>query len=224
MRIISWNCGGKFRDKYQIISELNADIYVIQECEDPAAYPNSPYSKFAGNYLWTGEHRNKGLGIFAKENLPIHLNNWEKYCLRNFLSVNVDNSFDLVAVWACKPYIEEYYIYQNINLPKYNDRTVIIGDFNSNAMWDKKHYTRTHSAVVQQLQAIGLHSAYHITEEEKQGEESTYTFYLYRHLDRGYHIDHCFTSPKNIQKYQICNYESWLNLSDHIPIILDYME
>lgn len=224
MRIISWNCSGKFRDKFQKITELDADIYIIQECENPAAYPSSPYFEFANNYLWTGERNSKGLGVFARPDIILCQNNWDKYCLRNFISVKVNNSFDLVAVWACKPYIEEYYIYQSINLSHYDDRTVIIGDFNSNAMWDKKHYTRTHSAVVQQLQSIGLHSAYHITEEERQGKESTHTFYLYRRLDRGYHIDHCFTSPKNIHKYQVCNYESWLDLSDHIPIILDYID
>lgn len=195
---------------------------MIQECENPAEYPSTPYSIFANNYLWTGERNSKGLGIFAKPHIRLQPNNWEKYCLRNFISVNVNNSFDLVAVWACKPYIEEYYIYQSINISKYNDRTVIIGDFNSNAMWDKKHYTRTHSAVVQQLQSIGLYSAFHITNKEQQGKESIPTFYLYRHRDRGYHIDHCFTSPKCIQSYYVDNSPTWLHLSDHVPIILEY--
>ena len=222
MKIISWNCGGKFREKFQYIAEFDADIYIIQECENPIDYPSHSYFSFATNYLWTGERNCKGLGVFAKPSIHLQLNDWEKYCLRNFLSVNVNGQFDLVAVWACRPYIEEYYIYQNINLLNYNDSTVIMGDFNSNAIWDKKHDTRTHSAVVQQLQSIGLSSAYHLTHKEQQGEETKHTFYLYRHADKGYHIDHCFTSAKNIQHYQVCDSQNWLDKSDRIPVILEY--
>ena len=36
MKIISWNCNGKFREKFSAILEEDADIYVIQECENPA--------------------------------------------------------------------------------------------------------------------------------------------------------------------------------------------
>lgn len=224
MKIISWNCGGKFREKFAYMAELDADIYIIQECENPADYPSTPYSIFAINYLWTGERNSKGLGIFAKPHILLQPNNWEKYCLRNFLSVNVNRNFDLVAVWACRPYIEEYYIYQSINIANYTDRTVIMGDFNSNAIWDKKHDTRTHTAVVQQLQSIGLCSAYHHTYNELQGFESNHTFYLYRHSDKGYHIDHCFTNVNNIAGYHVFDSLEWLAKSDHVPIMLTYSE
>lgn len=221
MKIVSWNCNGKFREKFQDILVLDADIYVIQECENPSEYTSVAYNEFAQNYLWIGETKTKGLGVFARESIRITENKWEKYCLRNFISIRVNDTFDLVAVWACKPYIEEYYIYQSINISKYNENTVIIGDFNSNAIWDKKHYTRTHSAVVQQLDEIGICSAYHYLTGEPQGNESTPTFYLYRHLDKGYHIDHCFSSAKNIKDYRILNNSDWLQKSDHIPVLLE---
>ena len=35
MRIISWNANGKFREKFSFILNGAADIYVIQECENP---------------------------------------------------------------------------------------------------------------------------------------------------------------------------------------------
>ena len=112
MKIVSWNCGGKFREKFQDIIVVDADIYVIQECENPAECKSIAYIEFAHNYLWIGENKNKGLGVFAKNDIQLRENNWQKYCLRNFLSVRVNDLFNLVAVWACKPYIEEYYIYQ----------------------------------------------------------------------------------------------------------------
>lgn len=221
MRIISWNCNGKFRDKFRDILAVDADIYIIQECENPAECSSAAYRNFAKNYLWTGENKSRGLGVFAKENIHITENQWSKFCLRNFLSIKVNDSFDLVAVWACKPYIEEYYIYQSINITNYSDNTIIIGDFNSNAIWDKKHYTRTHSAVVEQLNTIGICSAYHYQNNEMQGSETQPTFYLYRHFDKGYHIDHCFTAAKNIQDYRILSNLDWLEKSDHLPIIIE---
>ena len=57
MRIVSWNCNGKFREKFKKMKDLNADIYVIQECENPQNYIDTAYSDFAKNYIWNGEKR-----------------------------------------------------------------------------------------------------------------------------------------------------------------------
>ena len=209
MKIVSWNCNGKFREKFSIIKKLNADIYVIQECENPVECNDDEYKQFASNHLWIGESKNKGLGIFWKESINVELNDWPSYCLRN-----------LLAVWACKPYIEEYYIYQCINSERIkNSDIVIIGDFNSNKIWDKEPGTRNHSKVVEELENFGIISAYHTTTHELQGKEKKNTFYLYRHLDKGYHIDHCFTNL-NIQSYDVLDNQEWLNISDHMPVSL----
>ena len=221
MEIVSWNCNGKFREKFKQIAELSADILVIQECEDPASYPGSSYSNFAQNYFWTGAAKNKGLGIFAKNSIRLIRNEWEAYGLRNFISVNINTNFDLVGVWACKPYIEEYFIYQNININHYNPNTIVIGDFNSNKIWDKKHGNRNHTNVVSKLNTIGLESAYHVVYNEKQGEEKQSTFYMYRHMNKGYHIDHCFIAKKKIKNYEVLSNKKWLDFSDHLPILLE---
>ena len=42
--------------------------------------------------------------------------------------------------------------YQYINIKKFNDKTIIIGDFNSNKIWDKTHGTRNHTNVVKELE------------------------------------------------------------------------
>lgn len=221
MKIVSWNCNGKFREKFINIVKLDADIYVIQECENPCNFKNTAYSSFANNYLWVGENKNKGLGIFAKRNIDLKRNNWESYCLRNFISANINNEFDLVGVWACEPYIEEYYIYQYIHISKYNEKTIIIGDFNSNKIWDKEHKKRNHTNVVKMLEEKGLISAYHHIYKENQGDEKQKTFYLYRHLDKGYHIDHCFMQKERIKNYKVVEDKEWLIYSDHMPIMLE---
>lgn len=52
MRIITWNCNGKFSEKFPAILEENADIYVIQECENPSIIDSNEYKDFASNYFW----------------------------------------------------------------------------------------------------------------------------------------------------------------------------
>lgn len=221
MKIVSWNCNGRFRDKYKEIIKLNADIYVIQECEDPKISLNLEYKKFACNYMWIGENKNKGLGVFAKSNIVIDRLKWKSYCLKYFLPLRINKKIKLLAVWACKPYVEEYYIYQNINYNKYDLNTVIIGDFNSNKIWDRKHDMRSHSGFVNELKVKGLESVYHYVYKENQGEETNATFYLYRHFNRKYHIDHCFCEVSKIINYQVLEDINWLKISDHIPIILE---
>lgn len=222
MVIVSWNCNGKFREKFEQIHRIDADIYVIQECENPQKYKNSEYFNFAKNHIWIGENQNKGLGVFAKEGIELKLNNlFQSYCLRYFLALKVNNEFDLLAVWAGKPYIEEYYIYQSINKNNFNKKTIIIGDFNSNAIWDAKNACRTHTAVVEELKQLGLTSAYHFVFNEAQGKESQKSFYLYRHKDKSYHIDYAFLAPSTIKSFQIESNDNWLAYSDHKPIILE---
>jgi len=221
MRIVSWNCNGKFREKFDQITRLNADIYIIQECENPKSCSHARYQTFSNNYIWVGDNKNKGLGVFAGPQIQLSRNNWQSYCLRHFLSVRINDAFDLLAVWAGKPYIGEYYIYQSVNIDRYSPNMIIIGDFNSNAVWDKDYPQRSHSDVVRELKAIGLESIYHVVSGESQGSESQNTFYLYRHADKGYHIDHCFANPKMICSYQIEKDPEWLTLSDHLPIVID---
>ena len=56
---------------------------------------------------------------------------------------------------------------------------------------------------------------------DEQGKEKIPTFYLYRHLDKPYHIDHCFVAPEIINKMLIHARWQWLALSDHLPIEIE---
>ena len=217
MKIISWNCRGKFREKYSYILSQDADIYVIQECENPEKHKKQ-FAGFLPNYIWYGLKDSKGLGIFAKEHVKLTQNNWPTYCLRHFISVNVNDSVDLIGVWASPPYIEEYYIYQSVNFDRFTENTIIIGDFNSNARWDKEHGERNHTAVVQKLKTKNIVSAYHYVTRENAGLESQSTFQMYKHKDKKYHIDYCFLSPTKLKHFSILDAEAWMEHSDHFPI------
>jgi exonuclease III len=51
MRIVTWNCNGALRKKLTEADALDADILVIQECEDSAQSTNA-YRAWASDYLW----------------------------------------------------------------------------------------------------------------------------------------------------------------------------
>lgn len=221
MKIISWNCQGKFREKFQYIEAYDADIYVIQECENPVVTKHSTYQKFASNHMWIGNNKNKGLGIFAKEGIILKDNGWQNFLLRHFLSVRINDELDILAVWAGSPHIEEYCVYQEIHYDKFHEKLVVLGDFNSNKRWDKKHQERNHTYVVEKLKMIKLESAYHYEKNEHQGQETQATFFLHRHFEKSYHIDYAFLNLDYYKYMELGKFEEWIIYSDHMPLYLE---
>jgi endonuclease/exonuclease/phosphatase family metal-dependent hydrolase len=100
--------------------------------------------------------------------------------------------------------------------------TIIVGDFNSNKIWDRKHRECNHSEVVRELSEIGVVSLYHEKYKVAQGEELHPTFYLQRNLNKPYHIDYIFASKKrfpNVSDLEIGSETAWLAISDHLPVM-----
>lgn len=136
MRLVTWNCNGKFREKFRAIALLDADLYVIQECENPVASSAEGYRVFAENHPWIGKNRSKGLGIFARPSLSLELLGWDTDGLDYFLPCRAAGIVDVVGVWAMKPYTRQYLDFQTRNYCRYGESSIVLGDFNSNARWD----------------------------------------------------------------------------------------
>lgn len=219
MKIITWNCNGKFREKFKEIIEEDADIYVIQECENPARAKIEEYREFAGdNFFWVGDIHYKGLGIFAKDNVKLEKIDSLNENFKNFIALRVNDSFNLLGVWAMPKYVEMIHDYFDANFELFDENLIMCGDFNSNAIWDKLHGEKNQTNLDKKLNSKGLVSAFHYLAMENQGEESKATFYQSRHLNWPFYIDYVYTKKDLIERFLILDHYKWITLSDHLPI------
>lgn len=71
-----------------------------------------------------------------------------------------------------------------------SEPTVIMGDFNSNAIWDKRRkLARDHGALVNALAELGLVSSYHHLFGQAHGAETRPTHYFRWHEPEPFHLD-----------------------------------
>lgn len=241
MKIISWNCASKFREKFTSIIEEDADIYVICECENPAEAQVQEYKDFAGdNYFWTGDLHWKGLGIFAKDHIKLEkLDEYSDTEYKNFIALRVNDSFNLLGVWTIRDivdgekieYVEMIHDYFDANTDLFDEDLIICGDFNSNVVWDYKQKAKdkegnpkdqTHLNI--KLNSKGLISAYHELNKEEHGQETQPTFHLQKNLEKPYHIDYVYAGKDVVTDLKIGDVDKWIELSDHVPLIFEIGE
>ena len=210
MRLITWNCQGAFRKKADFILALQPDILVIQECEHPDKLKFSSETLKPDSVYWYSDGGKKGVGIFSYSNYKFELLPEFNPEFRYVLPIQVTGNgqtFTLLAVWAMdnKEKREARYIGQVwLAINHYKDllvsSTILIGDFNSNKIWDYKDRVGSHSDVVRYLASRDIHSVYHKHFNMEQGNEEHPTLYLYRNLEKPYHIYYCFSSADLLEK------------------------
>lgn len=232
MTIITWNCNMAFRKKANVILPYQPDILVVQECEHPDKINFTEHLQQPTGIIWTGDNTNKGLGIFLYNGFTGHMHKAHNTAFK-FIAPTVikkgSSSFMLFGVWANNPndkdgaYVTQIWkalaAYKNI-IKK--NSTIITGDFNSNAIWDKPRREGNHSTIVQLLAKKTIGSTYHSYYNQQQGKEAHATWYLHRNAIKPYHLDYCFTSAnmlQHLQHVEIGNAAYWLQYSDHMPVI-----
>ena len=225
-----------FRKKADFILTHKPDILIIPECEHPDKLIFSTDTLMPTQTLWFGENRNKGLAIFSYTNFKFTVLDFYNEDFKMIIPIAVTGGsidFNLFAVWAYNPNDKDgKYITQVWKAINHYDRlirdnpTILIGDFNSNTIWDyKKHRLGNHSIVVKALEEKGIFSTYHLHYKQAQGKEEHPTYFMYRHLNRSYHIDYCFASAELIDKLvnvEIGTHEAWTKHSDHNPLIVSF--
>ncbi|HAO46308.1 MAG TPA: hypothetical protein PLZ45_14335 [Ferruginibacter sp.] len=235
MKITTWNCNMAFRKKASVILEHHPDILIVPECEHPDKLIFSDDIPAPADMCWFGENRNKGLGIFSYSPFRFKLQRNYNKELKTVIPLTVTGGgfdFTLFAIWANNPgdadgqYVEQVWKaihYYNRRIK--SNQTMLIGDFNSNSIWDRKYRVGNHSHVVNKLDRKGIKSCYHLHYNQEQGKEAHPTFYLYKHQDKPYHLDYCFASSdlaRSIQSVEIGDHASWSRYSDHMPVMITF--
>jgi exodeoxyribonuclease III len=177
MRLVTWNCcRGPYRKNASLLDPLAPDIAALQECARPATQTDQ--------CLWFGDNPHQGIAIFAKGPYRIRALPAVAEVPRYAIPVEVigPTNFVLIAVWSKggqdNPYIEGVVraveLYRNL-FTQYH--TVLLGDLNSNAIWDSSHPADlNHSALVKMLSELGLVSSYHFFHREAHGQEKQPTY------------------------------------------------
>lgn len=237
MKLVTWNCQGAFRLKVDFILDLHPDILVIQECEHPDKLKFTPTTPKPNDFYWYSDGGKKGLGLFSfsdyKFDLLPDFNPEFRYVIP-FRVTGKGETFTLLAIWAMNNkenrsarYIGQVWFAINHYNKLLGDSTILIGDFNSNKIWDYKDRVGSHSDVVNKLAEKGIHSVYHRHFNMEQGKEKHPTLYMYRKQEKPYHIDYCFTSTDlldKVKEVEIGTWETWVKTkrSDHLPLSINF--
>jgi hypothetical protein len=225
MRLITWNCcRGTYARKAPLLDTLAPDIAVIQECAKPIV--ESP------SCLWFGDNPKQGIAIQASGPYRLHalpvLPDAPKFVIP--VSVSGPRDFTMFAVWTLGKQPYRYVEAAAKAVDMYRGEiaaspTVMIGDFNSNTIWDATHPREfNHSSLVRRLHELKLVSAYHYYRDEEHGHESQPTFFLHWKKARPYHIDYCFLPEawaKCIRHVEVGSFEDWNAFSDHRPLLVE---
>lgn len=235
MKIITWNCNMAFRKKAGYILPYQPDILVIPECEGPDRLKFGADIQLPTNLLWYGKNQHKGLGVFSYSEYKLKLLDCHNPDFKNILPIAVTGGkvdFILFAIWANNPEDKDgQYVTQIWKAINYYDalftknKVILIGDFNSNTIWDKPKREGNHSTVVSKLESKNIFSTYHQFFNQTQGKEAHPTLSMYRHEDKPYHIDYCFASKEfieTLERVEVGTYKDWSKYSDHKPLIVKF--
>lgn len=219
-----------FRKKAEFILKEQPDILIVPECENQERLIFGNMTRKPNDIFWYGKNPNKGIGIFSYSNFKIKLLNIHNPDFKYVLPLSIyDEKINLTvfAIWSQKPEKHDCYTEQVWNAVHFysnlldNNNVILIGDFNSNSVWDKPNRVYNHSNLVDYLKRKKIFSAYHHFHNQFQGQEKDHTLFMNRNIDKPYHIDYCFASLNLINRLkdvEVGSYERWTKYSDHKPL------
>ena len=215
------------RKKFGFLEKFDADILVIQEAEE---LPSNHFKNY--HYQWFGKNANKGIGVLSK-NLPYSIDQSFNENLVYYIPYAFDQ-FNLLNVWThtgakkldlngnadtifALNYYSEWLASKN--------PSIIIGDFNNSVTFDHKPYWPSKFVdITRYLENLNFTSVYHSFFKEEFGQETLSTHYHQKNLQNTHHIDYAFIRGFDLTNIEVGKYEEWIDISDHMPLIIDVTE
>lgn len=232
MRLITWNCRvGAFRRKSAQVAALAPDVLVVPECEDVRRLPlldgaTQPSARHWCESMITP----RGVGVFSYTGATITPAPLIGEPLDFFVPFEVtatERSFRLAAVWtAVTKSKATSYRQVHEGLDRYEAwiaarDTVILGDFNLNASYEKG---KPWADMMGRMKRLRLVSAYHAFFREEFGEETRPTHFYKGKESSPWHLDYCFIPEgwvPHLRNVTVGTYGDWSTLSDHVPVTVD---
>jgi exonuclease III len=234
LRVVSWNCGGGFTgDKLEAIQQLDADILVIQECNEKD-WTEFLKPKYGDSSDWFSDGKdsgdfpgkNRGVLVLCKKGpKPERLyDNDVKY--RYVLPYKISGKKDLAlfAVWSKKP-VEKRDTYHTSVFAAMEDweycgkilkenPALFIGDFNTGSV-EGSNSAHWYEKLKDKFWEKEIYNC-------ADGQEWVPTFFR---GNGAWLDDHCFATKSLYSKvisFGMGNTDYWRKHSDHCPIIVDF--
>jgi endonuclease/exonuclease/phosphatase family metal-dependent hydrolase len=181
--------------------------------------------------LWFGDNPKQGVTVLARapfrlRRLPV-IPGVPKFVVP--IQVLGPIHFTLFAVWSKtdQPFRYIRGVVKAVEMYREtfaSSTCVLMGDLNSNAIWDHTHPAElNHTALVKLMESLGLASAYHSFYSEEHGQETRPTLYYRWNQTTSFHIDYCFlpvTWLERVTGVEVSGNEKWRALSDHRPLLV----
>jgi exodeoxyribonuclease-3 len=228
LRLVSWNCLSSLTPQKQAaLCALNPDIAVVPE----ARLSNlTSMGLSERQYAWVGPSSGHGLAVVTSGSWRVDTNP-QAGDDELFLPVTCSDgttSFQLLAVCTKPKPAGNYIGALTRSIEAYRDwiaarPTILAGDFNASVVFNRSgpKFRR----LLDQLDGMGLCSAWHAFHGQEHGKETAPTLYQTKKRNAGYHIDFVFLpsmaawKPKAVA---IGTFDDWvLTHSDHVPVVVD---
>jgi exonuclease III len=232
VRIVSWNCAMALHKKHDRLLALDSDVSVIQECSKKFVEQIAGHEGWSSAWFGDRNKTNKGLGVVVRSPWRIAATEDLTPKWTGRVLLEGPNALELFPVWAhvsknpAKEYIEQVHLLLDIlESKKLLPMAIVLGDSNSNSLWDYSYGIYSHSAAVARFGSLGMESAYHKFSGDLQGGELQPTLWFRKNKNTTYHIDYAFLSGLLMSKLKavsIGHAKDWLMFSDHAPLMIDF--
>lgn len=224
MKFFSYNISWSKQSKIDwLFTHKDIDAFIVPECG------NSENIVVPDNYqfYWTGNFKNKGLGVFVSKEHKQEIPSWTNLNLSFAIPVIIDDKWLLLAVWPTKikgvtsdSYVDillEILEYYKGYILQY--KSIIIGDFNIISSSERTGKNSPY-LIFDWMQVHDLKSVHHIFLNEAYGKESSPSYYhLFKETSQ-FFLDYAFTNAE-IVNYKLYTWDETNRMSDHVPVVVE---